>query len=185
MFRGLQDLSKDCVEVLMVSMSFPQSRAYSHDIQTPVEFAAEFVATEDVDVERQPTIEIRTNPPEWKYVERILPMKIVPTPLAKDEYPSGWVPQQARAHSYPYFIRRSKNHMVPVYLDLGFRNIRKRTIIRHIEGDIWLLYHDLFDHVSHYMARKQKARVNEFAGQIVFAGDHVNLIKDYLVSKGF
>lgn len=128
---------------------------------------------------------IRKNPPEWKYVERILARKTVPVPVPKEAYPSGWRPQQPEARSYPYFIRRSKNHMVPVYLDLGFRNLRKRTIVQNIEGDIWNLHQELFDYVSNYMARKQRTRVNEFTGKIVFAGDHVNLIRDYLMRKGF
>lgn len=75
--------------------------------------------------------------------------------------------------------------MVPVYLDLGFRNMRKRTLIKNINGDIWALHKELYDYVTYYMARKQRTRVNEFTGTIIFAGDHVNLIKDYLVSKGF
>lgn len=36
--------------------------------------------------------EIIENPPEWKYVERILPMKYIPNPKVKDTYPSGWQP---------------------------------------------------------------------------------------------
>lgn len=34
------------------------------------------------------------NPPEWKYVERVLPTKCIPNPKVKDTYPSGWQPQK-------------------------------------------------------------------------------------------
>lgn len=148
-------------------------------------YSAKHVATADIDISKQPAVVTRTNPPEWKYVERALIKKTVPEPIERSEYPSGWRPQQDKAFKYPYFIRRNKNHMVPVYLDLGFRNIRKRTILKYIKGDIWALHKELNDYVSYYMARKQRTRVNEFTGTIIFAGDHVNLIKDYLVSKGF
>lgn len=41
--------------------------------------------------------------------------------------------------SLPYIVARTKNHMIPVYLHLEeVRGIRKVTIIRHIEGDIWV-----------------------------------------------
>lgn len=128
---------------------------------------------------------MRTNPPEWKYVERALAVKTIQKPLEKTEYPSGWRPQQPEAFTYPFYLKRTRSHMVPVYLDLGFRNMRKRTIIRYISGDIWALHTELYDYVTYYMARKQRTRVNEYTGTISFAGDHVNLIRDYLMKKGF
>lgn len=49
----------------------------------------------------------------------------------------------------PYFVARTKNHMVPVYLRLEeVRGIRKVTIIRHIEGDIWV-YLLFFEKILH------------------------------------
>ena len=37
-------------------------------------------------------VEISKSPEEWKYVERLLPSKIIPKPQPKVEYPSGWKP---------------------------------------------------------------------------------------------
>lgn len=148
-------------------------------------FSARKVAYADIDISKQPAVITRTNPPEWKFVERILIRKTIPELVPKAEYPSGWRPQQDRAFEYPFYIKRTKSHMVPVYLKLGFRNQRKRTIIKNIKGDIWALHTELNDYVCYYMARKQRTRVNEYSGTIVFNGDHVNLLRDYLVDKGF
>ena len=39
----------------------------------------------------------------------------------------------------PFFVPRNKNHMMPVYLNFeAIRRERKITIVRHIEGDIWV-----------------------------------------------
>lgn len=133
----------------------------------------------------QPTIEIIKNPPEWKYVERILPPKTVPTPTTKDEYPSGWTPQKAEAFQHPYFVTRTRNFMLPVYLRLDHRGFRRTTTIKNINGDIWELYHDVIAHIKYYMARNERAQVNEFTRQIIINGDYVNLMKNYLTSKGF
>lgn len=34
------------------------------------------------------------NPDEWKYVERLMPMKWIPDVKPKQKYSSGWVPQK-------------------------------------------------------------------------------------------
>ncbi|KAG8251409.1 54S ribosomal protein L49, mitochondrial [Homalodisca vitripennis] len=38
--------------------------------------------------------EVFHNPEEWKYVERLLPIKWIPDPKPKENYPSGWIPQK-------------------------------------------------------------------------------------------
>lgn len=144
-----------------------------------------FTLTGEVDLNAQPKIEIVQNAPEWKYVERILPQKLIPKPAPKAEYPSGWTPQTEEANKYPYFVCRSRNYMVPVYLEVGFRGMKKETVIRHINGDIWALNKELTDYIEYYMARKARSKVNEYAQKIVINGDHVNLLKDYLIRKGF
>lgn len=133
----------------------------------------------------QPDIEIIKNPPEWKYVERVLRRKIIPVPESKAEYPSGWTPQQPTAFQQPYFVTRTRNYMVPVYLRIGHRGWKRTTTIKNITGDIWTLYHDVMHHIKEYMARDERAQVNEFTRQIIINGDYVNLIKDFLISKGF
>lgn len=133
----------------------------------------------------QPNIDIVRNPPEWKYVERILPRATIPVPTPKAEFPSGWTPQSADVLNQPYFIRRSRNYMVPVYLLIDYRGTRKRTVVKNISGDIWKLHNELMAYIEYYMAKKERSRVNEFTGHIFINGDYVNLLKDYLTTKGF
>lgn len=142
-------------------------------------------ATADVNLNTQPNIEIDKDPALWKYVERILPPVTVPTPTVKAEYPSGWTPQKPEAFNHPYFVRRNRNHMLPVHLFVDIHTTRKRTIIKYINGDIWKLHNEMIDYVEYYMARKTRSKVNEFTQQIMIHGDYVNLIKDWLVKKGF
>lgn len=141
--------------------------------------------TDEVVLDAQPNVEVCDSPPEWKYVEQILPKPTVPVPTPKKEYTSGWTPQSPEALKQPYFIKRSRNHMVPVYLNLSFRGTRKQTIVRNIKGDIWKCNEELMDYIEYYMAKKERSHVNEFTQQIRINGDYVNLIKDYLASKGF
>lgn len=133
----------------------------------------------------QPEVEILKNPPEWKFVEQILPKLTVPVPTPKPEYSSGWAPQKSEAFKQPYFIKRTRNHMIPVFLQIGFRGQRKQTLVRNIKGDIWHCHQELMDYIKYYMAKDERSRVNEFTQQIKIHGDYVNLIKDYLQSKGF
>lgn len=39
--------------------------------------------------------------------------------------------------SLPYVIRRSRMHNIPVYSDIKHGN-QKNTIVRKVEGDIWV-----------------------------------------------
>lgn len=140
---------------------------------------------DEVDLEQQPKIEVLQNTPEWKYVERLIPTPTIPQITPKSEYPSGWKPPTKAALTYPYYIKRSKAGMVPVYLVVKQRNIRKTTVIKHIKGDIWELNREITDYVENYMQNKLRVRVNEFVGRIEISGDYTNLVKDYLISKGF
>ncbi|XP_068159753.1 large ribosomal subunit protein mL49 [Drosophila tropicalis] len=137
-------------------------------------------------IEQYPEIEVVQNPPEWKYVERLLPPKTVPKPLPKNEYPSGWQPQKADGTDFGYFVARTKNHMVPVYLQTTFRGQRRLTVVRRIQGDIWALERDLRSVVE--QARNGKlcaTRVNELSGQIYIHGDYVDVLREHLKAKGF
>lgn len=141
--------------------------------------------TEEVDLNAQPLIEVLKNPAEWKYVENILPKPTIPSVTPKTEYPSGWVPPRPEGLKHPYFVKRNKNHMVPVYLHIKRRGTWRKTYVRQISGDIWKLNQELMDYIEYYMCKKERSKVNEFTRQIIINGDYVNLIKDYLIQKGF
>ena len=97
---------------------------------------------------------------DWKYVDRLIPPLVIPDYPVKDSYVSGWKPPSGKeivlykllieneisifihldsASAYQFFVKRTKNHMIPVYLNFeAVRDQRKITLIKNIEGDIWV-----------------------------------------------
>lgn len=74
--------------------------------------------------------------------------------------------------------------MQPVYLLNSFRGMRKVTLIRKIQGDIWLLESELTQYLKESTGKAIGVRVNELVGMIQFRGDYVSLVKKWLHSKG-
>lgn len=136
-------------------------------------------------VEKHPEVEVIKNPPEWKYVEELIGQSTIPLPLVKSEYPSGWTPPNpAKYKKLPYFVARSKNFMVPVYLQIKFNGLSRRSILKNVEGDIWKLEKELHELIERKANRRVFSRINEMNRQIMFKGDYVMLIEKYLISKG-
>ena len=46
--------------------------------------------------------------------------------------------ERLEGSDHPYFVKRSKNHMLPVYLAVHKISKQKTTVIKHIIGDIWV-----------------------------------------------
>lgn len=123
-------------------------------------------------------------------MERIINGRIIQdSPVATEEFmPSGWRPQKSVADlrdKYAYFVNRTKNHQMPVYLMSTFRGQRKVTKLRRVEGDIWALEKDLKTFLEKALKKRVETRVNEVSGQIDFKGIHVDMISEYLMEKGF
>lgn len=74
--------------------------------------------------------------------------------------------------------------MLPVYLQRAFRGQRRITVIRRVEGDIWLLEAELRYLIEKQLNRPIITRVNEMTGQIAFKGDHVAVVEKFLLDKG-
>lgn len=130
--------------------------------------------------------EITKDPSEWKFVENLLTTKIIPQPLQKSEYPSGWKPPNLEeAKNSPYFISRTKNHMQPVYIERTHRGMRRITVISKIKGDIWLLEQDVRNYLENLNSKKVQTHINEVSGEIQIRGDHVSNIKGWMDEKGF
>lgn len=130
--------------------------------------------------------EVTKDPNEWEYVERLLSYKIVPKPPIGDvELPSGYKPARASPTDYSYFIERTRNYMQPVYLNRSHRGMKRITIIRKIQGDIWALDRDIKEYITECKGRAPPSQIHEFAGKIKFKGDCVNRIKDWMDVKGF
>lgn len=120
---------------------------------------------------------------DWEYVERILPPLVVPTPSIKASYSSEWKPQTENVKNMPYFISRSKNHMIPVYLKTSQRGMKRITKVKNIQGDIWLLEKELKNFLQEQQVKPIRSQVDEFSRYIRFHGDYVNAIKYWLSQK--
>lgn len=129
--------------------------------------------------------EVTRSPEDWKYVERLLAPRVVPNPGQKESYPSNWKPPSDAARNEPYFVPRNRNHMIPVYLNSSHRGMRKITEITKIQGDIFQLENELKHHLKTTVGRPVATQVNELVGYIHVKGDHVNVIKEFLMQKGF
>lgn len=127
------------------------------------------------------------DPEEWKYVEMALPPATVPNPQPKEHYASGWKPQENDLRDKPFFIERTKNHMLPIYLTIGQRGMKRTTVIKKIKGDIWLLHEQLVKFLDKNKPTLHpiRSQVNEFAGFIRVNGDFVNASKYWLEKQGY
>ncbi|XP_025104479.1 39S ribosomal protein L49, mitochondrial-like [Pomacea canaliculata] len=132
--------------------------------------------------------EVSADPEEFKFVERLLPYKTVPSPPSHTNYPtpSGWIPQKEADLTLPYFVRRTKNHMLPIYQELRNGNTRKLVKIRYIEGDIWALDADLREYLQQVTGSKIIAtQVHEIARWIRVKGLYAEHICAFMLKKGF
>lgn len=130
---------------------------------------------------------VTSDPIDWKYVERTLPPVVVPQPVKREFYPSGWKPQAdiSVLKDRPYFIERTKNYMLPVYLKLGQRGIRRHTFVKKISGDIFLLDKELKEFLQKDSFMPIRTQVHEFAGYIRIHGDFVNACKYWLEKRNY
>nr|XP_018899656.1 PREDICTED: probable 39S ribosomal protein L49, mitochondrial [Bemisia tabaci] len=130
--------------------------------------------------------EITKNPEEWKYVERLFVKPRIPTPKPKDSYPSGWTPQTVDPEKCTWFVHRNKAHMMPVYLDISERGMRRLTKIKKVDGDIWAFYKELKPWLEMVNPGKILGiKVNEVQQEILIHGDHVNQCRRFLLDRGF
>jgi len=77
---------------------------------------------------------------EWKFVEKLMPPKFVPTPPTDPNVvlPSGWSPQKLNEQC-SYIVHRTKNHMIPVYLVIGdTKGLVRNTRIKKVDGNLWV-----------------------------------------------
>lgn len=138
------------------------------------------------DAKEYTDFEISKDPEEWKYVTRLLSSPIIaPRPSTTERLPSGWKPPTCHPHDYQYFVERTRNHMIPVYLICLNRGERKITVVRKIQGDIWCLHKELKHFIKNETTKSPGVKINELSGEIKFRGDYVMLIKKWLEDKGF
>ncbi|CAN7936879.1 unnamed protein product [Ixodes hexagonus] len=107
----------------------------------------------------------------WHFVERLLPLKVVPEPPKHDgPAPSGWRPPPPKAPPLPYYVRRSRNHLLPVYLHSEIRGPRFITRVKNVEGDLWALHNDLKKHLEGLCGKEVLSQVHELGSYVGFKG---------------
>ncbi|CAB0019887.1 unnamed protein product [Nesidiocoris tenuis] len=156
-------------------------------ISTSTRPATNFGFLPPFDPEAKPKVEFEVikSPEVWKYVDRVLPPKLIPVPRPREEYHSDWRPPTADPKQHPYYIPRNKNLMTPVYLIIRKRGTQRITRIRHVKGDIFAMEADLRKYIKEQTGRELGMRVDEFCGHISIRGDFVYHVKNWLEEKGF
>ncbi|CAH8673901.1 unnamed protein product [Schistosoma haematobium] len=109
--------------------------------------------TDDDLLKRKP-VDYEISQAEYVWVEKILKNTKIPFPKnIVAPTPSGWIPPIPElSKDVPYSVRRSKNHMLPVYYTEKQRKkkehthgTRQLTVIRHVDGDMqgMVLYQEI------------------------------------------
>lgn len=135
-------------------------------------------------MEEYPEVKVVKDPKIWKYVQDVLPQKVVPPLTPKSEYPTTWQPPKHSEINVDYFVSRTKNHMIPVYLEQSHRGLRRITVIRKIQGNLWSLEKEIAELVKK-SGKRYASRINEMSGILYVHGDHVVNIRNFLMEKGF
>nr|CAH0111780.1 unnamed protein product [Daphnia galeata] len=166
-----------------------QTSAHRIGYTTPLKIKSCYISYAAAPKEKSPENYTRyheVSAENWRFVERLIPPTFVPSYPKNGNYSSDWTPPADTPPNLPYFVKRTKNYMVPVYLKFEeVRNERKITIIRHIEGDIWVLEKAIKSHLESLSKRPVVSQVHEVAMHIKFRGDYVNEVKKWLLNAGF
>ncbi|CAH8668570.1 unnamed protein product [Schistosoma bovis] len=150
--------------------------------------------TDDDLLKRKP-VDYEISQAEYVWVEKILKNTKIPFPKnIVAPTPSGWIPPIPElSKDVPYSVRRSKNHMLPVYYTEKQRKkkehthgTRQLTVIRHVDGDMQALADDL----RTLLQPKCEAglflcQVDEVTRCIKIEGLFQEEVAKFLLSKGF
>ncbi|VDK34806.1 unnamed protein product [Taenia asiatica] len=131
---------------------------------------------------------------EFKFVEMLKPMDTIPPPPAINETPSGWVPPRPEVSSKkPYTVTRSRNHMLPVYLEIKERKRREQThgrrmltVITKVGGDISVLAAELEALLKGKCETgRLLCQVDEATQKIKIDGVFLDEVAAFLIANGF
>nr|XP_002126528.1 39S ribosomal protein L49, mitochondrial-like [Ciona intestinalis] len=123
---------------------------------------------------------------DFKYVQDMLPPSRIPEPPTHGSYPtpSGWVAPSEKAPDLPYFISRTKFHVLPIVEKEKPRD-QPVTVVFYIDGDIWALEKELKELIRPYVEFDPATRVHEVTRSITLKGHHAEVIEKFLYAKGF
>lgn len=133
-----------------------------------------------------------TSPELWEYVERLARIKVAPSVARRKPneepkpLPSGFYPPPDCPPDLPYFIPRTRNHLLPVYYILNSDPNKCVTTVHKIDGDLWQFERDLRTHLEEVKKLdKILTSVQETDARVEFKGRHLHEIVDWLHMKGF
>lgn len=134
-----------------------------------------------------------TSPELWKFVERLGRIKVAPQPRRRkagepiEKLPSGFVPPPETAPELPYFVARTRNHLLPVYYQLHSDPNECKTLVKQVTGDLWKLEEDLRSHLEALSGSNRRilSSVQEPDERIEFRGRYLHQVVDWLHAQGF
>ncbi|EGT43575.1 hypothetical protein CAEBREN_08777 [Caenorhabditis brenneri] len=135
-------------------------------------------------------------PVDWSFVERLMPIEIVPEVPKHESYPtpSGWTPPTDAGKTHPYYVRRRPDHLLPLYLERKRDLLNEKTldfdyvelvIVRNVDGDVFACEQDLRSFLEEKLGHPVASHVDELKGRIKIKGAPRGLIEQFFYSKGF
>ncbi|KRZ41054.1 putative 39S ribosomal protein L49, mitochondrial [Trichinella pseudospiralis] len=102
---------------------------------------------------------------EFKWVKRLFPKTIIPDVPKHDSYPtpSGWMPPKDPPLPLPYYVRRTRYNLFPIYSEMRRDELNLTTmefslvkliILCKIDGDIFACEKDLVAFLEERLGRK-------------------------------
>ncbi|CDW52476.1 Probable 39S ribosomal protein L49, mitochondrial [Trichuris trichiura] len=157
----------------------PLSYVVSEDLQPKTVRSEPVVSTED-----------------YKWVERLLPKPLIPdVPLhTRFPTPSGWIPPKDRCAHCPYYVRRNRFHLFPVYSEIRRDTLDRETlefsyvelaILKKVEGDVFACEKDLANFLEKRLGHSVVTHVNEPQGKIRVRGATKADLEAFLLENGF
>ncbi|XGW05617.1 hypothetical protein V3C99_016181 [Haemonchus contortus] len=133
---------------------------------------------------------------DWSYIDRLMPLEVVPPLPAHESYPtpSGWQPPQDPPPDLPYYVRRRRDHTLPLYLNRKKDLLNEKTldidhvelvIMKEVEGDIFACNSDLREFLENELGMPVATHVDELKGRITIKGADRSLVEKFLFSRGF
>ncbi|KAK0054804.1 39S ribosomal protein L49 mitochondrial [Biomphalaria pfeifferi] len=151
-------------------------------------------STDPIEDKSEYPVDFEISYDEFKHVLPLLPIETVPGVPNHPSYPtpSGWFPPNLELRSkQKYLVRRTKNHMLPVYPGTTHKRIEHIKTVQHyvhikkIEGDIWALEADLRFHLEQKTGLpKIKTQVHEVGRFIRVRGMYADEVASFLFGRG-
>ncbi|CAG9531623.1 unnamed protein product [Cercopithifilaria johnstoni] len=132
---------------------------------------------------------------DWKYVQRLMPRKLIPDVPKHDTYPtpSGWRPPKPRP-DLTFYVERNRDHLLPLYLETRRDQLDPKTLdfeyvelvlVKKIHGDIFECEKKIREYLEKYLHHPIATHVDELKGFIRIKGAERALVEQCLYDFGF